>query len=241
MLAGRGEALASRYRIVAIDALGHGQSDRLRDDELVGEGLDAAAAAMDALVETTAEAIEAISGPIVLIGHSMGGATAAVVAATRPDLLRGVDLEEPAWQELSAERWARRGAAWVAAARGDRENPRGSVERDLADPANLWSAPEIEAWVDAHTRFDDRFVGIGRTEPTHPWRELASTIEIPTLIVTGSDDVIIDANVRQEVAEIGNPRVRIEVVRGAGHSVRRDRGDAYHAVVDPFIASRFEY
>jgi pimeloyl-ACP methyl ester carboxylesterase len=227
------------YRIVAIDALGHGQSDRFRDDEVAGEGLDAAAGAMDALVLTTTEAVESVSGPVVLIGHSMGGATAAVVAAARPDLLRGVVLEEPAWQEPSTERWARRGAAWVASARDDREDPRGAGERELADPENLWSAAEVEAWVNAHAWFDDRFVGIGRTEPTRPWREVVSELEVPALIVTGSEDVILDLNLRQEVAEIGNQRVRVEVVERAGHSVRRDRGDAYHAIVDPFIAACF--
>jgi pimeloyl-ACP methyl ester carboxylesterase len=233
---------AGTYRIAAIDALGHGSSDRFRDDELSGEGLDAASGAVDALVTTTTEALEAIeatSGAVVLHGHSMGGATAAVVAATRPDLLRGVLLEDPAWQEPSAERWARRGAAWVAGAHADREDPAAAIAHELADPANLWSRAEIEPWVLAHTQIDDRFVGIGRTEMTRPWPEVVAALDVPTLIVTGSDDGIVDAAMRQQLAAIANPHVEVEVVEGAGHSVRRDRTDAFHAVADPWIAARF--
>jgi pimeloyl-ACP methyl ester carboxylesterase len=230
---------AGTYRIAAIDSLGHGLSDRFRDDELAGEGLDQASGAVEALVTTTIEAIEAIGAPVVVHGHSMGGATAAVVAVRRPDLLRGVLLEDPAWQDPSPERWARRGAAWVATARADREDQAGPIARELADPANLWSAAEIEAWVHGHTQLDDRFVGIGRTEMAMPWPDVVAALEVPTLIVTGSDDVIVDAAMRQRIADIANPHVRVEVVESAGHSVRRDRGDGFHAVADPWIAARF--
>jgi pimeloyl-ACP methyl ester carboxylesterase len=230
---------AATYRIAAIDALGHGLSERFRDDELSGDGLDEATGAVDSLVSTTIEAIESITEAVVLIGHSMGGATAAVVAAARPELLRGVLLEDPAWQEPSTERWARRGPAWVADARTHREDPAGAIARELADPANLWSAAEVEQWVHAHGQIDDRFVRIGRTEMTRPWPDVVATLEVPTMIVTGADDVIVDAAMRRQLAAIANPHVRVEVVVGAGHSVRRDRTDAFHAIVDPWIAARF--
>ena len=45
---------------------------------------------------------------------------------------------------------------------------------------------------------------------------------------------------REIIEAIANPAIEIVVVDGAGHCVRRDRGDAFHAVVDPWIAARFE-
>ena len=72
-----------------------------------------------------------------------------------------------------------------------------------------------------------------------PWPEVVAALEVPTLIVTGSDDVIVDPAMRQQLAAIANPHVRVEVVDGAGHSVRRDRSDAFHAIADPWIAARF--
>jgi pimeloyl-ACP methyl ester carboxylesterase len=229
------------YRIAAIDALGHGHSDRFTDAELAGEGTDVGARAIEALVTTTAEAIERIvtlTDRVVLAGHSMGGATASVVAARRPDLLRGVLLEDPSWPLPSPDVWSSRGAAWVATAQADRLDSAGAIQRELADTESPWPRSEVEPWVIAHTQVDDRFVVLGRTEPRDPWGEIVASLAIPTLVVTGTEGVIIDAGVRAEIARIANPHVEVAVVDGAGHSVRRDRGDAFHAIADPWIRER---
>ena len=48
--------------------------------------------------------IEALQlGQPILVGHSMGGITAAVVAKERPDLVRGLVLEDPAFVSRSGE------------------------------------------------------------------------------------------------------------------------------------------
>ena len=229
------------YRIVALDALGHGLSDRMTDDELAGDGLDAAAGAIESLVTTTIAELEllaAASGPVVLYGHSMGGATASAIAGRRPDLLRAAVLEDPAWQEPSASLWASRGAAWLATARADRVDTAGAVARELADPENVWPLSEIEPWVVAHTQVDDRFIAIGRTEQPQPYRELAAALAVPTLLVTGTEGVIIDAEHIAALHELANPLLEVAVVDGAGHSVRRDRTNQFHAVVDPWVASQ---
>jgi pimeloyl-ACP methyl ester carboxylesterase len=234
---------ASEYRIAAIDALGHGRSDRFTDVELEGEGADVGARAIEALVVTTTAAVESIvhaaSDRVVLLGHSMGGATASVVAARRPDLLRGVLLEDPSWPLPTPEVWRSRGAAWLATAQADRLDPDGAIQRELADSESTWPRSEIEPWVIAHTQVDDRFVALGRTEPRDAWVETVASLAIPTLVVTGTEGVIIDGEVRDEIARIANPHVDVAVVDGAGHSVRRDRGDAFHAIADPWIRARW--
>ena len=233
---------APDYRIAAIDALGHGRSDRFTDDELEGAGADVGARAIDALVTTTINAVETIvtiTGRVVLVGHSMGGATASVVASRRPDLLRGVLLEDPSWVAPSAEVWRSRGAAWVATAHADRLDPLGAIQRALADSESTWPRSEIEQWVIAHTQVDDRFVVLGRTEPRDPCGEIVASLALPTLVVTGTEGVIIDGGVRAEIARIANPNVEVAVVDGAGHSVRRDRADAFHAIADPWIRARW--
>lgn len=229
------------YRIVALDALGHGLSDRFTDDELAGDGLDAAAGAIESLITTAIAELElavAASGPVVLYGHSMGGATASVVAGRRPDLLRGVILEDPAWQEADTALRASRGAAWLATARADRADVPGAVARELADPELVWPVSEIEPWVIAHTQVDDRFIAIGRTEVPQHYLDIAAALAVPTLLVTGTDGVIIDGDRIAALADLGNPHVEVAVIEGAGHSVRRDRIAAFHAVVDPWIAAR---
>jgi pimeloyl-ACP methyl ester carboxylesterase len=233
---------SSDYRIAAIDALGHGESDRFTDAELAGDGLDTAIGAIEALVTTTIEALESIvaaSGPVVLVGHSMGGSTASVIAGRRPDLLRGALLEDPAWEEPSVAMWGQRGAQWLARAQADRLDPVASIAVELSDPELVWPRDEIEPWVVAHTQVDDRFVVLGRTEQREPWPEIAAAIATPTLLVTGTDGVIVDESMRAQLSEIANPLLEVAVIDGAGHSVRRDRGDAFHTLVDPWIAQRF--
>jgi pimeloyl-ACP methyl ester carboxylesterase len=230
------------YRIAALDALGHGLSDRFTDEELAGDGAEAGAGAIEALVTTTIDALEQIIGgsqPVVLYGHSMGGGMATTVAVRRPELLRGLILEDPAWTPQSLETQATRGAGWLQRARTSRADPEAAVAEALADPSSTWPPEEIPPWVQAHTQLDERFIAIGRPEMRERWQESVPALRVPTLLVTGTDGVIIDSELQRELAEIGNPSVELAIIEGAGHSVRRDRSDAFHAVVDPWIAERF--
>jgi pimeloyl-ACP methyl ester carboxylesterase len=77
--------LAERFRVLRLDFRGHGASDRAPD------GYRPAAYLGDAV--TT---IEQVAGqPCVVMGHSLGGITAATVAQQRPDLVRAVVMEDP--------------------------------------------------------------------------------------------------------------------------------------------------
>jgi pimeloyl-ACP methyl ester carboxylesterase len=79
------DALAGRYRVVAIDDRGHGESSHAPGTYL----LDHYAADVIALLE------DRLDRPAALVGHSLGGVIAASVARKRPDLVRGVLLEDP--------------------------------------------------------------------------------------------------------------------------------------------------
>ncbi|PXY38229.1 hypothetical protein BA062_00225 [Prauserella flavalba] len=78
--------LVPRHHVFAIDVAGHGQSGRLDASEYtavrVGELLEAF---LDATV----------GEPAIVCGHSSGGLLALWLAARRPDLVRGLLLEDP--------------------------------------------------------------------------------------------------------------------------------------------------
>jgi pimeloyl-ACP methyl ester carboxylesterase len=77
--------LAERFHVLRLDFRGHGQSDRV-PGAYTAEGY----------VSDAIAALEQAAGrPCVVIGHSLGGATAAAVAQRRPDLLTGAILEDP--------------------------------------------------------------------------------------------------------------------------------------------------
>src|SRR6478735_4839460 len=77
--------LAERFRVLRLDFRGHGHSDR-------APGRYTA----DGYVADAIAALEQAAGrPCVVVGHSLGGATAAAITQRRADLLIGAVLEDP--------------------------------------------------------------------------------------------------------------------------------------------------
>jgi pimeloyl-ACP methyl ester carboxylesterase len=234
-----GDAVArwrGTYRIAAVDAPGHGQSPAFTAAQLADEPAEQMYAATIAAVER----IEAASGPAILVGHSMGGAMAAAVTARRPDLVAAVVLEDPAWlppEDSPAD--ARLPMRWTADRRRFVEDPAGTLAAERVTHPG-WPEIELEPWARAKRETDPAFLALGRhaLAMRDPWPELAARIRRPTLVVTGTDETIVPRS-RPIIEAISNPAIEIVVVDGAGHCVRRDRGDAFHAVVDPWIADRF--
>ncbi len=77
--------VADGCRVVRVDLRGHGRSDR------VPGGYDLAGYVAD--VEAV---LDHLDGRVVLVGHSLGGVTAAAVAQRRPDRVARLVLEDPA-------------------------------------------------------------------------------------------------------------------------------------------------
>jgi pimeloyl-ACP methyl ester carboxylesterase len=78
--------LAGDHRVVRLDFRGHGRSGRT----------PGAYAFPGYVADARAICEQVLGQPAVVVGHSLGGATAAGLAQTRPDLVRGVVLEDPA-------------------------------------------------------------------------------------------------------------------------------------------------
>ena len=224
------DRLGSSYRILAPDALGHGDSDRFTPDQLASND---PIEHMYAPIET----LLADLGPTLVMGHSMGGGLAAALAARRPDLVRAAVLEDPAWLDESP---------W-----GDEDEVVHQRVRDAdfaaSDPAAAiaqcrtehpaWPESELAPWARAKADVDGAFLRSGVGILGMPWRDIVAAIKVPTLVVTGDHEVILDDALLAEVTDL-NQQIEVRVVPGAAHCVRRDRGDAFHALVDPWLAGR---
>jgi pimeloyl-ACP methyl ester carboxylesterase len=225
------DRLGPTYRIIAPDALGHGGSDRFEAEELKSEH------PTEAMYDAAAEVLRTV-GPALVLGHSMGGRTAAALAAREPALVRGLVLEDPAWFDTSpwgnSEEEATRQRVEETMAAG--ADPEEAVRACRADhPA--WPEAELEQWAASKAEVDLDFVATGRLDIATPWREVAAVIDVPTLLVTGDGEVIIGFEAREEITRVA-PRIEVAVVPGADHCVRRDQANAFHAVVDPWLAAR---
>jgi pimeloyl-ACP methyl ester carboxylesterase len=98
------EVLEADYDVVMVDARGHGLSEKPEREYSREEH----ARDLAGLIRILA------LDPTAVIGHSMGGSIATVLAATEPALVRCAVLEDPPWRSLteievgaSAEEWAK--------------------------------------------------------------------------------------------------------------------------------------
>lgn len=82
--------LAPRYRVLTMDLRGHGESDHAPGTYT-----------LENYVPDAIELCEQLDEPAALVGHSLGGVIAATVAQARPDLVRGVFLEDPPFGDVA--------------------------------------------------------------------------------------------------------------------------------------------
>jgi pimeloyl-ACP methyl ester carboxylesterase len=99
-----------------------------------------------------------------------------------------------------------------------------------------WPAVEHSGWLEAKQSVDLVYLATDSGRPGTPWPELVRSVADPTLVVTGTNDCLVGGATRAELDAIANAAIEVVVVADAGHYVRQDRPDAFHAVVDPWLA-----
>ncbi|HVW46393.1 MAG TPA: alpha/beta hydrolase [Solirubrobacterales bacterium] len=213
--------LARDHRVVAFDARGHGESERLPAD------VSRAAHVADAVA-----AIERLElGPCALVGQSLGGLTAMLMAAERPDLARSLIVVEAmpatpdtatiAAVERSLAEWpvpfaTRREALDFFDARGrDAETWADGLERR---PGGWW--PRFDPAVMVRTLVE--------APPGDHWDEW-ERIRCPKLVVRGENgDLPLDIAERMTAGT----EARLVTIPGAGHEAHLDRPEEWrHALV----------
>jgi len=217
-------ALEDEYDVLMPDARGHGASSAPSAGYLYRDH------AGDVL-----GLIEALELPApVLLGHSMGGMTAAVVASQLGSALRGVILVDPTfirpeWQREVYEsdvaeqhRQALRSAKSELVAQARLRHPNRSLEL-------------IEVLAEArHQTHINAFEVL--TPPNPDFRELVRRIRVPILLVTGEHGVVSMETV--QALQTLNPRLRSERVAGVGHGLPYDVPERLAAIVKCFLGGR---
>jgi N-formylmaleamate deformylase len=168
----------------------------------------------------------------VLLGHSMGGMTAAVVAGGRAVDLRGLVLVDPTF--LSPERQREVHASDVA---GQHRQVLELSQAELLAQARARHprrSPElIELLVEA--RRNTRLEAFDVLTPPNPaYREVVGAIDVPTLLVIGDRSPVVTPELAAELRGL-NPRVRVEQVREASHGLPYDQPERLGAVVASFL------
>jgi pimeloyl-ACP methyl ester carboxylesterase len=222
---------AGRYRVIAVDMRGHGDS-----------GWDAQGAY---LVEDYARDIEALVErlglrDIVVWGSSTGGRVAQVLAGSQPQRVAAAIIEDvgperpPAISGRRANRMEKEESGWASVdellAQLKTDYPRTSeaILRNLAGHGSKRRADGRMVWK------RDPAILKGFV-PTEIWR-FVKAIRAPILYILGGASTIVPAETQEELKRT-LPQVEIVTMPGLGHYPSDERPEEFLAIVDRFLAA----
>ncbi|HVY44945.1 MAG TPA: alpha/beta hydrolase [Minicystis sp.] len=218
-------ALEREFDVVMPDARGHGDSSAPPR----GYGYDDHADDVLGLFR-----VLGLSRPV-LLGHSMGGMTAAVVASRTAGMLRGLVLVDPTF--LSPERQREVFESDVAEQHRRALGLRKSdivAEARARHPRRSLEIVELQA----EARLKTRLAAFDVLQPSNPpYRDVVRAIDVPTLLVIGDTSPVVTPEMAKELCGL-NPRVRVAEVEGAGHGLPFDRPERLGELVASFLRER---
>ncbi len=225
---------ANGFHVVALDARGHGDSDRAPNAEY----------SLDALVGDVAAVVDQIGRPVTLIGASMGGMTGLLLAdrlgpraVTKLVLVDVVPRYEQAGTSRIGDFMSRHVNGFVslddaADAIADylphRKRPRklDGLKKNLRYRAGRW-----------HWHWDPAFVtsaSDGAFAEADVLERAAIGLKIPILLIRGKlSDVVSEEGVADFLAKV--PQADFIELSDAGHTAAGDDNDAFTGVVVEFL------
>ena len=217
-------ALEGEYDVVMPDARGHGYSSAPRN----GYRYEDHAGDVIGLIQGLG-----LAAPV-LLGHSMGGMTAVVVASQMARTIRGVILADPTFlsprrqREVYESDVVEQHRRLLSSSRGDL-----LAEARVRHPHR---SPEfIEPLTEA--RLQTQIGAFDVLVPPNPdYHELVSAICVPILLVIGDNGAAVSLETARELQEL-NPRLQVEQIPDAGHGLPYDQPKRFEAVVRSFLQS----
>lgn len=212
------------FRTVLVDLRGHGASTRCPGD-----------LSREAFVADVVRVIEAVGPPVALVGQSMGGHTAMLVAAARPDLVSRLVL-------LEADAGGGGAADHAAMGQYFRSWPVPFPSRKAAHEF-LGEGPLAQAWADDleerdggfWPRFDAGVMMEAISAVAVPrWAEWES-VAAPALVVYGENGMFPDAS-KGEFVRRGQHVTRADLA-GASHDAHLDSFAAWITALRSFLLS----
>jgi len=220
--------LATRRRVLTVDLRNHGASpwDAVHD-------YPALAADVAHLIRTR------IGGPAAVLGHSMGGKAAMMLALAEPELVERLVVVDVAPAASAGTMNDVLGAleAVPLASFNDRSEVEAALAGSVPDRAiraflaqNVVRGPGGLRWafnLEALVRHVDAILGFPAVPP-------GRTFMGPTLFVAGERSAYIGPEHREAIARLF-PAATVEVIAGAGHWVHAEAPEPFLEVVGRFL------
>jgi pimeloyl-ACP methyl ester carboxylesterase len=222
---------ADRYRVIAIDMRGHGESAWHPEGAYLVEDYAKDVAALIATLGLR---------DIVLWGNSTGGRVAQVIAGASPELVAALIVEDVGPERPSAVSNRR------AQRMGTEENGWASREELLAHVSKTYprtSAGVLENFVrhGSKPRADGRIIWkrdpaiLKGFVPTELW-DSVSRIKAPIIYILGGASTIVPPETQERLTKT-LPQARIVTMPALGHYPSDEQPEAFLAIVDEFLAA----
>ncbi len=229
--------LATRYRVIAYDARGHGKSAR------------AATYGIGEFADDLLRVIDTVAGrPAIVIGHSLGAATALVAAVKRPAAIRALVLEEPVVDNWDRD-WRAQYYAAVRAALDKTAEPSafkravGSLplpargprgERTVGEVRGFYAADRLATYYkDVDPAFVEQF---GHTKPDRHELVVNAVPTMPTLLLaahTADGSALKEGEAEALVKQW--PDAQLVKFPSVGHRIHGLRPEPFLEALEPFL------
>jgi esterase len=219
--------LADTRAVVTVDLRNHGESPRDADHSYPAMAADLAAV------------ISATGAPMDVLGHSMGGKAAMMLALTEPDLIRRLIVAD-----IAPVAYAHDNTGHVAAMQAlslDNLTTRAEADRRLAadvpDPglrAFFLQSLDLKS---TPPRWRLNLPVLGDQMPLIVgWPDVAGQFEHPTLFLTGGKSLYVTAEHRPLIRALF-PKARFARLPRAGHWLHADSPRAFEETVAVFLTA----
>jgi pimeloyl-ACP methyl ester carboxylesterase len=216
--------LREGHRVVTLDQRGHGLSERHPADT-----------SRSAYVNDVVAVVEVLgSSPVILVGQSLGGHTAMLVAAARPDLIRALILVEAAPGDPDPGSPARIGR-WLDTWPLPFASHAAAAEFFGGGPAGLGWADGLEPRVDGwHARFDrDVMVASLKENAARPFWTEWGQVRCPTLVVLAEHGIIPPQDVERMTRQ--RPSTTVVRVPATGHDLHLEDLTSLRTALEAFL------
>lgn len=215
------EAFKTSYRVIAPDLRGFG---------------DTSATAGASPISRFAEDLHALAthleaGPVILVGHSMGGYVALAFAKAYPKAVRalalvgtkaGPDTPEVAESRRAlAERVRAEGVSVVINAMAPKMLSDANSSKAMAAMVRGFMTPSKSAGVTG------ALLGMAERPDARPWLE---NLRMPVLVIAGLDDTLIPPSESQAMAKAIHG-AQLRLIPKAGHLVAFERPEAFNTAL----------
>jgi pimeloyl-ACP methyl ester carboxylesterase len=220
--------LATSRDVVAVDMRNHGTSPR------------AATQSYPAMAGDLAEVIATLPCPVDVLGHSMGGKAAMVLALSHGDLVRKLvvaDIAPVAYDhDQSRHIAAMRGLDLAGlTTRSEADRRLAAVEEDPALRAFFLQSLDLKA--DGGPRWR---LNLDVLEAEMPkivgWPGTGGRFDGPALFLTGSESIYVGSEHRDTIKTLF-PAARFAKLTGAGHWLHADKPREFESVVEGFLSA----